>query len=107
MKYFDKNELDGKSLDLLHNSLGKAFNCVSSNLFFHEVHDEADTEHHRTTLAKSAYVLIAVCEAIIDRVPEDEAVRALEECRERFEPDDDEPASEAAKMLAALILGRL
>ena len=106
MKYFEKNVVSGEDLIDLHECLIRAANVVASNLFFHEA-KEGDTPGHRETLARSAYNLIGICEAIIDRVPKAGAARALEECRERFDPDDDEPASEAAKMLAALILGRL
>lgn len=103
MKYFEKNKLDGMPLDLLHNSLGEAHQCVSSNLFFHEAREEAGTERYRVILAKSAFVLIAVCEAIAERVPEGERERALAEIRKEMEPlpDDD-----ALRELLDMLLGR-
>lgn len=86
MKYFEKNKLDGKPLIDLHNHLGEVSQVVSSNLFFHEAEEEADTEHHRLLLARSAYTLMAVYEAIAERVPEDERERALEDIRKQMEP---------------------
>lgn len=102
MKYFEKNKLEGKPLDSLHNSLGKVSQCVSSNLFFHEAYEEADTERHRVILANSAYVLIAVCEAIAERVPEEERERALEEIRKEMEP---RPTDEVFRELLDMFLG--
>lgn len=90
MKYFEKNKFDGKPLDRLHNNLGKTHQCVSSNLFFHEANDKADTERHRLILAWSAYMLIAICDAIAECVPDDERKKALEEIRKEIEPTCDD-----------------
>ncbi len=106
MRYFEKNIARGMDLINMHDILMDATNVVASNLFFHEAKG-GDNPNDRGNLARSAYNLIGVCEAIIDRVPEDEAARALAECRENLDPDEDESAREAAKMLASLIFGRL
>ena len=105
MKYFEKNILSGEDLINLHDLLIKATGAVASNLFFHESKD-ADNAFDRETLARSAYNLIGVCEAIIDRVPDEEAERALEDCRDHISHDESEEASAAAKLLLTLILGR-
>lgn len=102
MKYFEKNKFDGKPIDLLHNYLGKVHQCVSSNLFFREAREDADTEHHRVILARSAYMLIAVCEAIAERVPEGERERALAEIRKEMEP---RPTDEVFRELLDMFLG--
>ena len=57
---------------------------VANNLFLHEACD-GDTPEHRETLARSAYNLIGVCEAIIDRVPEEEAERVMALLTEEME----------------------
>lgn len=111
MKYFDENVADGAELITLHELLVKAFGPVASNLYYHEVRDDADTTEHRETLARSAYNLIGVCEAIVSRVPEDEAARALAECRRRFDPsgaaaDEARAVSEAARAFIQTFFGR-
>lgn len=104
MKYFEKNIASGAELIQLHDLLMKAVSPVSNNLFFHEARD-GETPEHRETLARSAYNLIGICEAIIDRVPEEEAARALEECREHFEFDIEQEAREIAEKIAR-VFGR-
>lgn len=106
MKYFEKNLMEGAELKDLHRALIKSSGCVTSNLFFHQVEDEADTPEHREVLARSAYSLIGICEAIIDRVPEEEAARALEECRERFWFDIEQEMGELAEKIVRMF-GRL
>ena len=105
MRYFEKNIASGEELIRLHHLLMDAFGPVANNLFFHEARD-GDTPEHRETLAISAYNLIGICEAIIDLVPEEDAARALEECREHFEFDVECEAREVAEKIAR-ILGRL
>lgn len=105
MKYFEKNIANGTELIRLHDLLMSAVPPVANNLFFHEARD-GDTPEHRETLARSAYNLIGVCEAIIDRVPEEEAARALEDCRKRFGLDIDEEAREIVETIARMF-GRL
>lgn len=105
MKYFEKNIASGTELIHLHDLLVSAVPPVANNLFFHEACD-GDTPEHRETLARSAYNLIGVCEAIIDRVPEEEAERALEECREHFGFDIEEEVREIAERIARMF-GRL
>lgn len=104
MKYFEKNIASGAELIKLHDLLMSAVPPVANNLFFHEARD-GDTPEHRETLARSAYNLIGICEAIIDRVPEEEAARALEECREHFGFDIEEAREIAEKI--ARVFGRL
>lgn len=105
MKYFEKNIASGTELIHLHDLLMSAVPPVANNLFFHEARD-GDTPEHREMLARSAYNLIGICEAIIDRVPEDEASRALEECRKHFAFDIEEEAREIAEKIARMF-GRL
>lgn len=111
MKYFDENVAEGSDLITLHELLVKAFGPVASNLMYHESLDDADAPEHRETLARSAYSLIGVCEAIIARVPKDEAARALVDCRRRFDPNDvlyDEARAvhEAARAVIRTFFGR-
>ena len=103
MKYFEKNIASGTELIHLHDLLVSAVPPVANNLFFHEACD-GDTPEHRETLARSAYNLIGVCEAIIDRVPEEEAERSLEECREHFGLDIEEEAREIAERVARMFV---
>ena len=105
MKYFEKNIASGAELIQLHDLLMSAVPPVANNLFFHEARD-GDTPEHRETLARSAYNLIGICEAIIDRVPEEEAARALEQCRKSFWFDFEEEAREIAERIARMF-GRL
>lgn len=98
MKYFEKNIASGAELIHLHQLLMKSVSPLASNLFFHEARD-AETPEHRETLARSAYNLIGICEAIIDRVPQDEASRALDDCREHFAFDIEEEARDLAEMI--------
>lgn len=106
MKYIEENRLEGAELKELHRTLIKTSGTVTSNLFFHQVEDVADTNEHRETLARSAYALIAVCEAIIARVPEDEARNALADVQKQFKPVDEDDVDDAIKvLLKALRLG--
>ena len=105
MKYFDKNIYHGMDLEDLHNYLGKTAVVVQNNLFFHEVHDSADSETHRMKLAQSAYHVIAVLEAVIDRVPLEEREKALADIREQVSVTEDEMAAEVAKLLVGAIFG--
>lgn len=103
MKYFEENKLEGAELKELHCTLIKTSGIVTSNLFFQQVEDVADTTEHRETLARSAYALIAVCEAIIARVPQDEARNALADVREQFKPVDEDDVDDAIKTLLKAI----
>lgn len=106
MKYFEKNIASGAELIHLHDLLVSAVLPVANNLFFHEACD-GDTPEHRQTLARSAYNLIGICEAIIDRVPDEEAESALEECREHFAYNPKDEARKAAEKIVVVMLGRL
>lgn len=103
MKYIEENRLEGAELKELHRSLIKTSGTVTSNLFFHQVEGVADTNEHRETLARSAYALIAVCEAIIARVPEEEARNALADVRKQFKPVDEDDVDDAIKVLLKAI----
>ena len=103
MKYIEDNKLEGAELKELHRSLITTSGIVTSNLFFHQVEGVADTTEHRETLAGSAYALIAVCEAIIVRVPEDEARNALSDVRKQFKPVDEDDVDDAIKVLLKAI----
>lgn len=81
-KYFDENIFNGESLLNLHDFLAKATEVVSSNLFFHEAVDKLESREHRVMLAISAYKLIAVCEAVLDKVGDVERAEALEDVRD-------------------------
>lgn len=105
MKYFDNNTFSGEDLIILHDSILRTSRVVASNLFFCEAKG-SDSPLHREKLAASAYSLIGICEAIIDRVPEDEAARALEVCRDEFDPGKEYAAREAAKKIVDILFGR-
>ena len=87
-KYFEQNTFVGDEPVDLHNCLMKTVGNVASNLFFHEAVDHMESEVHRIMLAKSAFYLIAVCEAIIDLVGEDEREKALAEVKDELRPGD-------------------
>lgn len=88
MKYFENNRYEGKELMLLNDSLGKFFQVLQSNLFFNQAREDADCKEHRIKLARSAYLVIAVCEAVIARVPEEESERALNDIVIEVKPVD-------------------
>ena len=103
MKYFDKNKYSGKELIELHNDLGKSVHAVKSNLFFHETFEQADSSDMCETLARSAYRTIAVLEAVIDRVPQEEREKALADTREHVSMTNDEIAGKLAELLVGAI----
>ena len=88
MKYFEKNVMHGADYIVLHQHLTKASAVAANNLFFQEAIDDMESEEHRVILAKCAYTVIGICEAIIDMVPADEREKAFAEVRESFEPID-------------------
>lgn len=87
-KYFEQNKFDDGDFIDLHHRLTRAYSVVASNLFFHEAKDDLKSPEHRLKLARSAFYLIAVCEAIIDLVGEDEREKALAEVRDETKPLD-------------------
>lgn len=87
-KYFDKNKFDGGDFIDLHFVLTRTYSIVASNLFFHEAKDDLKSPEHRFKLAKSAFNLIAVCEAIVGLVDEDEREKALAEVKDDVRPVD-------------------
>lgn len=87
-KYFEQNEYAGYDFIDLHHRLTRAYSVVASNLFFQEAKDDLKSPEHRLKLARSAFYLIAVCEAIIDLVGEDEREKALAEVRDEAKPSD-------------------
>lgn len=70
-RYFKENKYTGYSLEELHYEIVRESGNVLSNLFFHAVEDEAAEEKHKLILANSALALIALCEAVLSRVPGD------------------------------------
>ena len=87
-KYFEQNKFNGDDFIDLHFVLTRAYSIVASNLFFHEAKDDLKSPEHRLKLARSAFNLIAVCEAIIGLVDEDEREKALAEARNEAKPYD-------------------
>lgn len=87
-KYFEQNKFVGDEPFDLHNCLMKTVGNVASNLFFHEAIDHMESEVHRIILAKSAFSLIAICEAILDRVDEDEREAAFIYVCDKVKPID-------------------
>lgn len=87
-KHFEQNKLDGRDFIDLHFVLTRAYSIVASNLFFHEAKDDLKSPEHRLKLAKSAFNLIAVCEAIVGLVDEDEREKALAEVKDDVRPVD-------------------
>lgn len=87
-KYFERNKFDGNDFIDLHFVLTRAYSIVASNLFFHEAKDDLKSPEHRLKLAKSAFNLIAVCEAIVGLVDEDEREKALAEVKDDVRPVD-------------------
>lgn len=85
-KYFEQNKFDGRDFFDLHFVLTRTYSIVASNLFFHEAKDDLKSPEHRLKLAKSAFNLIAVCEAIVGLVDEDEREKALAEARDEAKP---------------------
>lgn len=87
-KYFEQNKFNGDDFIDLHFVLTRAYSIVASNLFFHEAKDDLKSPEHRLKLARSAFNLIAVCEAIVGLVDEDEREKALAEVRDEDKPYD-------------------
>lgn len=87
-KYFEQNKYDGNDFIDLHYMLTRAYSVVASNLFFQEAKDDLKSQQHRLKLARSAFNLIAVCEAIVGLVDEDEREKALAEARDEAKPHD-------------------
>lgn len=77
MRYFDKdvNMFGGMDMHDLHDKLGTASMVVESNIVYRLLHDDDDG----VNLAASAYNAIAVCEAIIDALPDEVAAKAIAE----------------------------
>ncbi|WP_302755114.1 hypothetical protein [Collinsella intestinalis] len=100
-KYFEQNKYAGKDFIDLHFVLTRAYSIVASNLFFHEAKDDLKSPEHRLKLAKSAFRLIAVCEAIIGLVGEDEREKALAEVKDDVRPVDGDELME--RFLEALL----
>lgn len=88
-KYFEQNKFDGNDFIDLHFALTKTYSVVASNLFFHEAKDDLKSPEHRLKLAKSAFKLIAICEAIIGLVDEDESEKAFTEVKDAIRPIDE------------------
>ena len=99
MMYFEKNLL--KDLDAvdLHDQLLTASHVVANNILFNQTHEVS--ERHRWNLAGSALMMIAVCEAIVDTVPEEEAKAEFEDVRKTV--SGDEKTDEAARLLAKIL----
>ena len=100
-KYYEQNKYDGNDFIDLHHELTRACSVVASNLFFHEAKDDLKSPEHRLKLAKSAFRLIAVCEAIIGLVGEDEREKALAEVKDDVRPVDGDELIE--RFLEALL----
>ena len=105
MKYIEENKLQGKELIEIHHVLVNTAGAVASNLFFRQAVVEAETQKHRETLARSAYALIGICEAVVALVPEDEAERALSEVRRSFRPVRSDEVEESVRKLVKAITG--
>lgn len=99
MKYFEKNVMHGADYITLHQHLTKASAVAANNLFFQEAIDDMESEEHRVTLAKCAYTVIGICEAIIDMVPADEREKAFAEVRESFESIDCDDIEKLIKII--------
>lgn len=78
---------------------------MQNNLFFHQAHDGADCERHRLLLAMSAYNVIAVCEAVIDRVTYAERDKALSDIRSIVQMDVDDASDAMAKLFIGALFG--
>lgn len=100
-KYFDKNKYEGGDFIDLHFVLTRAYSTVASNLFFHEAKDDLKSPEHRHNLAKSAFMLIAICEAIIGLVGEDDREKAFAEIKDGVRPVDED---ELCKRLLDILL---
>lgn len=86
-KYFEENRAESLDLMSLHSVIGESAYTVLDNLMFEAARpEEARTAKHRRCLAGSAYILIALCEAVIDRVPEDEAEAEFRSVAEDMRP---------------------
>lgn len=106
MKYFESNYYVGDSPVELHHFLLKTTQVVAGNLFFNQTKDDV-SEEHRRNLAASALMMIAVCEAIVDTVPEEDAKVAFEEIRgmvsDEGDEHEDEPSEKALSLLVKIL----
>lgn len=105
MKYIEENKLEGEELVEIHHDLVRTAGIVASSLFFRQAVEKAETQKHRETLARSAYTLIGICEAVVAIVPEDEAERALSEVKRRFRPVRSDEVEESVRKLVKAITG--
>lgn len=104
MRYFEENLYEGEDLHELHHDILNSVGTVAGNLFFHQFVGAAATTDHRETLARSAYTLIGVCEAIIARVPENEARNALAKVRQQIRPIEEGEADVAIDAIKKLLV---
>lgn len=86
MRYFEKNSACGSSYENLWRSMHEAAHTLVNNLFVAS-HEEPGDESLRNN-ACAAYAMIGICEAIIDRAPEQIREKAYEEASEALEPLD-------------------
>lgn len=96
MRYFDKNKniFGCDELHEMHNRIGTACGVVQSNILYKLTHDDDDS----VCLAASVYNVIAVCEGLLDKLPDDATAKAFSEVNK----DMDEEADDHQKVKALL-----
>ena len=101
MRYFDKdvNMFGGMDMHALHDRLGTASTVVESNIVHKLTHDDNDDFN----LAASAYNAIAVCEAIIDALPDEVAAKAIAEVNKDMV--ENKRSKERIKALLGILVG--
>lgn len=104
MRYFEDNILDSGSLHDLHDHLHKATGVVESNVLFMLTNEPDETRTCEVEMCQSCFNVIAVCEAIISKYPDEVAEKALANARSemlKLRKKGDEISA-----LLAILLGR-
>lgn len=104
MRYFEDNILDSGNLHDLHDHLHKATGVVESNVLFMLTNEPDETRTCEVEMCQSCFNVIAVCEAIISKYPDEVAEKALANARSemlKLRKKGDEISA-----LIAILLGR-
>lgn len=81
MRYFEDNILGSGNLHDLHDHLHKATGIVESNVLFMLTNEPDETRTCEVDMCRSCFNVIAVCEAIISKYPDEVAEKALANAR--------------------------
>lgn len=81
MRYFEDNVLSEVDPHNLHDNLHKATGIVESNVLFMLTNEPDETRTCEVDMCQSCFNVIAVCEAIVSKYPDEVAEKALANAR--------------------------